>query len=141
VLTDQQRGQALAHGQGFVDRARRPMAQHLNSIHDAPEFGNNFSDLLLDARLARGRKQAAGGLEMTLFELPKVVIETSLVATLGVPGGIEQKVGDLRHCGDDCNHGLPGDRLGDQVTGGTHALSGSDTGSAELHHEKIRQIF
>ena len=139
MLADQQRGKPLAHRDRFIDRARRPMAQHLNSVHDAPEFGHDLTDPLRTrgSRFGECREQTAGGRQVPQFELTQVVVDTRLVARLGVPGGIEQKVGDLRHRGDHRHYGPPGRFRGNQIACHLHPFGGPHAGPAELHHQKM----
>ncbi len=71
----------------------------------------------------------------------EVVIDTCLIAGLGMSGGIEQKVGDLRHRGDHGDYGAPGGFGCNQIASRFHPFGGPDAGPAELHHKESVQIF
>ncbi len=90
-----------------------------------------------NARLLGRRNQSGGGFPMPGFQLPQIVIHAGLVVTFGVPRRVEQKVGNLRHRGDDSQQRAAGGFGGNQIAGGFHAVRGADTGTAEFHDQQV----
>ena len=73
-------------------------------------------------------------LHWQLANLHAVGVREAVVVTgFGAACGVEQEVGDLRHCGNDGQDGAARSFRGDEIAGGLHALGGADTGAAEFH--------
>src|SRR5689334_9562760 len=65
---------------------------------------------------------------------------SSTIAGFGMPHGIEQEIGDLRHGGNHDRHRplllLPGRKF----RGYPHTVGRAHTGPAELHHQQVFQL-
>ena len=97
VLGDQQGGEPLAHGYGFIHRARRAFVEHGHAADDALEFADQRGDLGQHRRLAvsgSSSRQASSWRERRAARLASM---PALVAGFGVAHGVEQQVGDLGH--------------------------------------------
>ena len=108
VLRHQQRREPLAHGHGFIHRARRPLVQHRHAAHDALEFADQGVNLRHRGSVPRLRQQLAAGVLMPRAQRRQVGFHARASARLGMAHGIEQQIGDLRHGRNHHRHGPPG---------------------------------
>ncbi len=138
MFREEQRGKPLSHRDRFIHRARRTVPQHLYSVHNAPEIGNDLIELPANARLLGGRHQTRGGFQMPGLQLPQIIVDAGLATAFRVPGCVEQQVGNLRHRGNHCQHGPSCSLDGDQIASRFHALGGTHAGAAEFHHKQVK---
>ncbi len=140
MLTDNQRGKAFAHGDRFIDRAHRTITQHLHAVDDAAEFAHQIGDLAVHAIEFGGRNQFLRGFQMTRGQQRQIAVDAILIVGFRHPGGIEQKIGDLRHSGNDGRDGAVLCLKSNQIAGSFHTGGGTDAGAAEFHYEQMIQV-
>ena len=97
IFRQQQSGQPLSDRDRFVDRPRRPVAQHHAPFGDAGKFGDQRMHASESGLLPCGRQQFAAAFEMPAIQRLEIRVEIGLIACLRLAQRIEQQVGDLRH--------------------------------------------
>src|SRR5262249_40196799 len=80
------------------------------------------------------------GFEMLCQNRREVLLNGGFVARLGETNGLQQKVCDLRHGGDDGHNGPLRRFARDQRGGGFHAGGRAYAGAAEFHYEQIVHV-